>query len=225
MRLTNNIGQLIVRIRLLMEENLISKKELLKLTNISYGQLYRWKRKNLIPESWFIRKSTFTGQETFFPRDKIVNRVKKIMELKNELSLDELSDMFSNNSMKRNISINEIYKKNIVSKYSIELFKELYGKIDTFEFKQVVCIYIIDKLLNHGNINIDESKIVLDTIIKNFDNFKDKSFNIYVLRKFGVLTCEMVESSALCVFDSETKLIENISAEKCIEEIKSKLIV
>lgn len=208
-----------------MEENLISKKELLKLTNISYGQLYRWKRKNLIPESWFIRKSTFTGQETFFPRDKIVNRVKKIMELKNELSLDELSDMFSNNSMKRNISINEIYKKNIVSKYSIELFKELYGKIDTFEFKQVVCIYIIDKLLNHGNINIDESKIVLDTIIKNFDNFKDKSFNIYVLRKFGVLTCEMVESSALCVFDSETKLIENISAEKCIEEIKSKLIV
>lgn len=30
-----------------MEENLISKKELLKLTDISYGQLYRWKRKKI----------------------------------------------------------------------------------------------------------------------------------------------------------------------------------
>lgn len=49
-----------------MEEDLISKKDLLELTGISYGQLYRWKRKQLIPEEWFIRKSTFTGQETFF---------------------------------------------------------------------------------------------------------------------------------------------------------------
>lgn len=48
-----------------MEEDLISKKELLDETGISYGQLYRWKRKQLIPEEWFIRKSTFTGQETF----------------------------------------------------------------------------------------------------------------------------------------------------------------
>lgn len=48
-----------------MEEELISKKDLLDETGISYGQLYRWKRKQLIPEEWFIRKSTFTGQETF----------------------------------------------------------------------------------------------------------------------------------------------------------------
>ncbi len=33
-----------------MESYLISKRELLELTGISYGQLYRWKRKNLIPE-------------------------------------------------------------------------------------------------------------------------------------------------------------------------------
>ena len=37
-----------------MLEELISKKELLELMEISYGQLYRWKRKNLIPEEWFI---------------------------------------------------------------------------------------------------------------------------------------------------------------------------
>jgi len=50
-----------------MEE--ISKKDLLILTGISYGQLYRWKRKGLIPEDWFIKRASFTGQETYFPKD------------------------------------------------------------------------------------------------------------------------------------------------------------
>lgn len=49
------------------EEKLIAKKELLSRYGISYGALYRWKRKGLIPEEWFIRRSTVTGQETFFP--------------------------------------------------------------------------------------------------------------------------------------------------------------
>ena len=48
-----------------MEQELISKKELLEKYAISYGALYRWKRKGLIPEDWFIKKSTVTGQETF----------------------------------------------------------------------------------------------------------------------------------------------------------------
>ena len=69
-----------------MEEILISKKELLAITGISYGQLYRWKRKNLIPEDWFIKKSSFTGQETFFPKDKILDRIDKIIEMKENIS-------------------------------------------------------------------------------------------------------------------------------------------
>ena len=69
-------------------EELISKKDLLSKTNISYGHLYRWKRKNIIPEEWFIKKSAFTGQETFFPRDKILERIELILSMKEETSLD-----------------------------------------------------------------------------------------------------------------------------------------
>ena len=64
-----------------MEENLISKKELLEVTNISYGQLYRWKRKKIIPEEWFIKKSSFTGQETYLPKDKILERIEYILSM------------------------------------------------------------------------------------------------------------------------------------------------
>ncbi|MGN1095542.1 MAG: DUF4004 family protein, partial [Eubacteriales bacterium] len=34
-------------------EILISKKSLLEKYSVSYGALYRWKRKGLIPEEWF----------------------------------------------------------------------------------------------------------------------------------------------------------------------------
>jgi DNA-binding transcriptional MerR regulator len=77
------------------EEKLISKKEVLEKTGISYGQLYRWKRKGLIPESWFFRRSTFTGQETFFPRDKIIERIEQIKRMKQVRPLDDLAEMIT----------------------------------------------------------------------------------------------------------------------------------
>lgn len=57
----------------------ISKKELLEQYGISYGALYRWKRMGLIPEDWFIRRSTPTGQETFFRREQILPRMEQIL--------------------------------------------------------------------------------------------------------------------------------------------------
>ena len=73
----------------------ISKKDLLKETGISYGQLYRWKREGLIPEEWFVKRSAYTGQETFFPRDKILPRIHAILELKEKHSLEEMAKMFA----------------------------------------------------------------------------------------------------------------------------------
>ncbi len=83
-----------------MDQELISKKELLELYKISYGALYRWKRKGLIPEDWFIKKSTVTGQETFFPRQLICDRMELIQKQKDETSLEELSKQFSSESQK-----------------------------------------------------------------------------------------------------------------------------
>lgn len=78
-----------------MGQELISKKELLERYSISYGALYRWKRKGLIPEDWFIKKATTTGQETFFPRQLICERVELIQSQKDNYSLDELSKQFN----------------------------------------------------------------------------------------------------------------------------------
>lgn len=80
--------------------NLISKKDLLAITGISYGQLYRWKRQRLIPEEWFIKKASYTGQETFFPRDSIISRVQTILQLKDTYSMEQLAAMFESGGEK-----------------------------------------------------------------------------------------------------------------------------
>ncbi len=75
--------------------NEISKKDLLRKYGISYGALYRWKRKGLIPEDWFIKRATVTGQETFFPEKLVCERIELIQSKKDEASLDELAAEFS----------------------------------------------------------------------------------------------------------------------------------
>ena len=73
------------------EEDLISKRELLDKYGISYGALYRWKRMGLIPEEWFLRRATPTGQETFFHRGQICPRV-ELIRARGEVSLESLAE-------------------------------------------------------------------------------------------------------------------------------------
>ena len=99
-----------------MEQRLISKKELLLRYRISYGALYRWKRKGLIPEDWFIKKATVTGQETFFPTDLICERIELIQKQKDDLSLDELSIQLSSASKKRaTVTVETVFGKKVFS--------------------------------------------------------------------------------------------------------------
>lgn len=74
-----------------MEEQLISKKEVLQRYGISYGALYRWKRMGLIPEEWFLRRSTPSGQETFFHEGQICPRVELILSRPDAVSLEALA--------------------------------------------------------------------------------------------------------------------------------------
>lgn len=93
-----------------MEQELLSKKELLERYGISYGALYRWKRKGLIPEDWFIKKATVTGQETFFPKAQICERVELILGQKEDISLDELAGALNQDAKKQaNLTVKTVY--------------------------------------------------------------------------------------------------------------------
>jgi hypothetical protein len=207
-----------------MERDLISKKELLDEKGISYGQLYRWKRKQLIPEDWFIRKSTFTGQETFFPKDLILSRIDKIMNMKDDLSLDQLAGKFSPLLPDYELRKDDLNKRNIVSNVVLQRFAQKDPDNTVYTFELLLYFYVADKLLHTGEMNMEEGDQLLQTMREHFPKFEGKACDLIFIRKMGISSFALLNSPAEIYYESGVKLISRLSMTECIEQLKGKLV-
>ncbi|MBU5264115.1 YhbD family protein [Bacillus atrophaeus] len=207
------------------QEQLISKKDLLEETSISYGQLYRWKRKNLIPEEWFIRKSTFTGQETFFPREEILKRVSKIQEMKENLSLDEMRDMLSPRVKDMKITGGELVERGLISSEVLSVFLKLRDTDNVyFSYQDIMSAYVLEGLLQSGNISLDEGKMAVEVLNQSGLSEIKKHTELIILRKLGITTCFVAASSEPIIFEKAVKIAEKIDLAEASEELKAKLL-
>jgi DNA-binding transcriptional MerR regulator len=206
-----------------MDQPLISKKELLELTGLSYGQLYRWKRKNLIPEDWFIRKSAFTGQETFFPKDKILGRIDKIKNMKDDLSLDELADLLSPNPTEISLTKQALIERNIVLKESIHFYCERQECLDLFHFEQILQLFIFDKMLQAGEISLEEGFMLLQVMNEHYPKLRGSNGELICIRKMGFSTFLLVEVPAHIYFEPSIRVVARLLLSSCMEELKLKM--
>jgi hypothetical protein len=205
----------------IVDEELISKKDLLEATGISYGQLYRWKRKNLIPEEWFIKKAVSTGQETFFPKQKILARIDKIKNMKEDVSLNDLADVFSPSAAglvaaeKRDLA-------RIISGQAMDMLVEETGDKERFSSVEVLAVYAMEKALNSGEAGKDEAKLLLETLLAHYYKYEGKNCSIYLLRKMGVSSCCLAMDAADMQFDKGVKTAVRINLAALTEELKLK---
>ncbi|HBG4644779.1 TPA: YhbD family protein [Clostridioides difficile] len=204
-------------------EELISKKDLLSKTNISYGQLYRWKRKNIIPEEWFIKKSAFTGQETFFPRDKILERIELILSMKEEISLDDIANMFMKKDINKEFDIDFILSKEVICNYTKEIFQNLYKKEQSIGKKELLILSIIEKFLVKSIITFEELKLIVNIIEENFTSIYNESGKIYLFRKFGVPFVVGCLDYKKVKFEKDVVKIIEVDLTKEINDISIKL--
>ncbi len=206
-----------------MESDLISKKELLELTEISYGQLYRWKRKHLIPEDWFIRKSTFTGQETFFPKERILDRIEKIKNMKGDITLDDLAHMLSPNLMELTLTREKLIEHKIISKTTIDFYTREKGEVYEFPFEKILYLDVLDKMFESGKMNFEEGIMILNLLEEKYPKYKGKNCELLFLRKLGVSTCCLISKPAEINFEKSIKIIESFNMSDLIEELKIKI--
>jgi len=205
-------------------EELISKKDLLVEMDISYGQLYRWKRKKLIPEEWFMKKSTYTGQETFFPREKIMDRIHQILSMKDGASLDDLADKFSSDipeSMVRRRE--ELLSLQILSKEIINLYEEIFKGKEEYNFEDILYMYICEDLLNQGHLSIEDMSRILRMLSDNYETIKDKDPSLSVYRKFGV-SVSLLHKNGEIFYSDQTPIVDNYSIRSAVEKLKLKII-
>ncbi len=206
-----------------MGNDLISKKELLEETGISYGQLYRWKRKNLIPEEWFIRKSTYTGQETFFPRKKILTRVNKIKDLKDDLSLDEIALMFSPQLTEVVLTEEKIKEHQIVSDIALDLYRSINEKVDYFSLEPLFYLFIADEFLQTGEMNMEEGKHLFNFLKSNYNRFQDKNAELFFIRNMGAASFFLTSGTRDIRFEEHIKVVSRILLVDELEKLKSKI--
>lgn len=205
-----------------MEDELIAKKDLLEMTGISYGQLYRWKRKQLIPEAWFIRKATFTGQETFFPKVKILKRVQSISEMKDTLSLDELAERFSPQSVTKIVlSETELLDRNIVSNATLTIFKEFGSVQHRFDFHDLLAMFLLDHMLKAGQMNRAEANDLLNVLKESSHKIYDKNSCLYFIRKMGVSMVFIAADDVALYFDDGVKVIDKQLISAGVEALKA----
>lgn len=207
----------------MLEEELISKKELLELTGISYGQLYRWKRKNLVPEEWFIRKSAFTGQETFFPKGQMLARIDKILNMKDDLSLDELADVFSIVSSDLKIDKLELVKRNIVSLQTIDYASPFWGSTAVYSFEETLFLFLLEDCLQSGEMGLDEGKHLLLTMKEQYAKLEGKPCDLIFIRKMGLTVFLLVTTGSELYFEHGVKVVLRVQVAKKIEELKLRI--
>lgn len=208
-----------------MENDLISKKDLLQQTGISYGQLYRWKRKGLIPEEWFTRKSTFTGQETFFPRDKMLERVERIRNMKDEdLSLEAIADTFSP-AMIADVALTpaEVRSRELVSNAALDLFLEHRAGSAPLLFGELLAAAVLDTLLSSGEISLDEGRSLVETLAGGVVATQGREFEAVLVRKLGLSTWLLMPVGCDVIFEPSARVIVRLGLSGVAESLKQAL--
>lgn len=207
-----------------MEEILISKKDLLTQTGISYGQLYRWKRKNIIPEDWFIKKSTFTGQETFFPKEKILERIEIILSMKDGISLDDIANMFVEKKSNKKYSLDILLEKGAIGNYTKEVFKNIYSEEKEIEKSELLILSIIENFLINSTITLEELKGIANIIEENFNEIFNENGEIYLYRKLGIPFIIATSDRTKIIIDQNMIKVVEINVIKEISDISIKLV-
>ncbi|SDJ14930.1 DUF4004 family protein [Proteiniclasticum ruminis] len=205
-------------------EELISKKDLLTEMDISYGQLYRWKRKKLIPEEWFMKKSTYTGHETFFPRERILERIQQILNMKDGASLDDLADKFSSDIPEELMRKKEdLIGLGVLHTEIIRLYEEIFKGKEEYSFQDILYMYISEDLLHQGNLSVEDLSRILKMLSDQYENIKDKDPALSVYRRFGV-TVSLLHKSGEIFYSDQVPIVDNYSIRGALEKLKLKLI-
>jgi DNA-binding transcriptional MerR regulator len=206
-----------------MNSDYISKKDLLLETGITYGQLYRWKRKKLIPEEWFIKKSSFTGQETYFPKEKILSRIQKIIDLKDELSLDDIAGALSPNVAEIKLTKQVCLERNIVSKDILSLCETFFAQKEELSFFDILSLHVFESVLKSNTVSLDEGKDMLKFLHEHEEQIKCEQLELLFIRQFGVGFWLLKKENETIFMPSETKKVIQVSLSRSIELIKTKL--
>lgn len=201
--------------------NLISKKDLLAITGISYGQLYRWKRERLIPEEWFIKQSSYTGQETFFPREQILSRIRSIQELKDKYSLEELAKILSPETSPAKYTIYDLKELEEIDQKLLTRLEEDTGR-NQFDFLDIIFFAALSTAAKEIGMSEEQCRELIRKCIALVSEQKSVQMICTIFRLDEEYHAAFSSGTAPVFFDQEIEVAAQLSLSEIADRIKTR---
>ena len=199
----------------------ISKKDLLKTTGISYGQLYRWKREGLIPEEWFVKRSSPTGQETYFPQEKILKRIHAIQQLKDSYSLEELARILTPGVSNRLFCEEDLEHFDELDIDVAADFMDAMSK-DSFVFLEVLVMIALSQAMVDSAITEEERTHAVSFLSKRMSELHSADYVLELLQAQGHLYVLLKKEGSEVYLDDGLVAIRSIHLNELSNAIKLK---
>ena len=199
----------------------ITKKDLLNETGISYGQLYRWKREGLIPEEWFIKQPSFTGQETVFPRKQILNRIKAIQELKDKYSLEELAKILSPEVAERYFTTEDLKVIEEIKDNLIPAFVQGFQK-SNFLFVEVLIMIALSEFMDHSDISRGQLIEIVEGLKDYLPKMKSTGYILILFDRAKDYYATIYEEQAQVYIDRRLSIVKEIHLNELSNQLKLK---
>ncbi|MCR1978990.1 YhbD family protein, partial [[Clostridium] innocuum] len=198
-----------------------SKKDLLKTTGISYGQLYRWKREGLIPEEWFVKRSSPTGQETYFPQEKILKRIHAIQQLKDSYSLEELARILTPEVSNRLFCEEDLEHFDELDIDVAADFMDAMSK-DSFVFLEVLVMIALSQAMVDSAITEEERTHAVSFLSKRMSELHSADYVLELLQAQGHLYVLLKKEGSEVYLDDGLVAIRSIHLNELSNAIKLK---
>ena len=199
----------------------ISKKDLLKTTGISYGQMYRWKREGLIPEEWFVKRSSPTGQETYFPQEKILKRIHAIQQLKDSYSLEELARILTPELSNRLFCEEDLEHFDELDIDVAADFMDAMSK-DSFVFLEVLVMIALSQAMVDSAITEEERTHAVSFLSKRMSELHSADYVLELLQAQGHLYILLKKEGSEVYLDDGLVAIRSIHLNELSNAIKLK---
>jgi hypothetical protein len=140
-----------------------------------------------------------------------------------DASLDSIAEAVSPSLGDSSVAAEDVVSQGIVSAAALELYREVHPGEDPLAFGQLLTAYVLDRLLQTGDVSLDEGRMLARGLEEKYAICEGKACDFVFVRKMGISTCFVVTSSAELAFESQTRAVARLSLSACIEELKTRI--
>ncbi len=167
-----------------------------------------------------MKQSSYTGQETFFPREQILSRIQSILDLKDQYSLEELARLLSPEKAVTKITMEQLQDISEIGHILTDL-PRIFGK-EEFDFLDIVVTAGLVETADRIDMTEDQIKDLLQKSIASAVRQKSTNITCTIFRIGNSFHTAFSPNAIPVFFDDELEVKAQISLSEIADKLRIK---